>query len=369
VPELVALDLPGGPDFVSALEGVWDQGDAAFVLDRRLARAGQVRLMAMAAAGAVIEADGDRRTIGGGRPVEVGDALVVATSGATGRPKGVVLTHDAVAASAVATSHHLAVSADHDRWLACLPLAHIGGLAVITRALITGVPLTVHDGFDADAAERSGASLTSLVHTAMARIDPTRFRKILVGGSAPLTEPPPNAVTTYGMTETGSGVVYDRRPLPGLDVRIGPTGEIELRGPMLFRGYRDGLVPFDSCGYFATGDMGGLVEGRLRVDGRRGEMIITGGENVWPDAVEAVLRRVEGIAEVAVAGRPDPEWGQRVVAYVVPGETAPPSLDELRDVVKAELAAHCAPRELELVHELPKTALGKVQRHRLVADS
>src|SRR6266508_2123985 len=133
---LVALDLPGGPPFVVALRWVWDRGDAAFPIDRRLPAAARTRLLEAMAPSSVIDAGGEECSLAGGRPVEDGDALVVATSGATGEPKGVVLTHDAVAASAQATSNRLGV-VDSDHWLACLPLAHIGGLAVVTRALHT----------------------------------------------------------------------------------------------------------------------------------------------------------------------------------------------------------------------------------------
>jgi O-succinylbenzoic acid--CoA ligase len=156
-------------------------------------------------------------------------------------------------------------------------------------------------------------------------------------------------------------VVYDRRPLEGVDVRA-VDGELHVRGPMLLRAYRDGVDPKDSGGWFATGDAGRVETGGLvRVDGRIGDMIITGGENVWPDAVERVLRRMPGIAEVAVAGRADPEWGARVVAWIVAAGT-PPTLDEVRGAVKAELPAYTAPKELVLVEELPRTALGKVRR-------
>ena len=145
------------------------------------------------------------------------------------------------------------------------------------------------------------------------------------------------------MTETGSGVVYDGIPLDGVEVRIS-DGEVHLRCPMLFRCYRDGTSPLVD-GWFATGDGGHLdADGRLVVEGRIGELIITGGENVWPQAVEAVLSEHPAVRDVAVAGRPDAEWGEAVVAYVVAGDD-PPSLDELRDHVKASHALATTPRE------------------------
>src|SRR3546814_4025229 len=127
-----------------------------------------------------------------------------------------------------------------DRWLACLPFAHIGGLAVVMRALLTGTPWEWHRTFDADAVEhaaRAGCTLTSLVPTALARIGPSLFRAILLGGQAPPADRPPHVIATYGMTETGSGVVSDGAPLAGVGVRIGADGEVHLRGPMLLRSY------------------------------------------------------------------------------------------------------------------------------------
>src|SRR5690606_34836965 len=124
------------------------------------------------------------------------------------------------AASALATSQRLGVDPERDRWLACLPLAHVGGLSVVTRALLTGTPLTMHDGFDAAqlaAAVAAGCTLTSLVPTALARIDPAPWRRILLGGQAPPADRPANVIATYGMTETGSGVVYDGLPLDGVE--------------------------------------------------------------------------------------------------------------------------------------------------------
>ena len=325
---LVTLDLPGGPAFVAALRRVWDAGDAAFPVDQRLPPIAKAALIAAMAPAAAIDSSAAETTLEGGLPMEPGDALVVATSGAAGAPKGVVLTHDAVAASAAATNARLGVTpADH--WLACLPLSHVGGLSVVTRALAGGTRLTVLPGFDAAAVAEAGATLVSLVATLLPRVEPARFRSIVLGGSAPPRDLPPNVVTTYGMTETGSGVVYDGRPLDGVEVRIDRTGEIHVRGPMLLRAYRDGTDPRRD-GWFATGDLGRWdPDGRLVVDGRRGDLIISGGENVWPEPVEAVLRRHPKVGDVAVGGTSDPEWGQVVTAYVVAAGEAP-TLDELR---------------------------------------
>jgi O-succinylbenzoic acid--CoA ligase len=346
---LVAIAARGDDAFVDALRRAWDRGDAVLPVDPRLPAA---------AARRVVEA------MRVGEPVEDGDALVVATSGTTGEPKGVVLTHDAVRASALATSARLAVDPSADRWLACLPLAHVGGLAVVLRALVTDTPLVVHDGFDPGAVAAAGATLVALVPTALRRLaEPGAFRAIVLGGSAPPPDRPANVVATYGMTETGSGVVYDGVPLDGVDVRTSAAGHIEVRGPMLLRAYRDGSDPKAADGWLDTGDVGEWDGRELVVHGRAGDLIISGGENVWPAAVEGVLATVAGVAEVAVVGRRDPEWGERVVAVVVAADrAAPPTLDALRDAVKEQLGPWAAPKELELVDALPRTALGKVRR-------
>lgn len=370
MPHLVAIDLPGGRSFVDALQREWDAGNAVLPVDRRLPGAARAALLATMAPSAIVDAGG-RYALDGGRDVEPGDALVMATSGSTGTPKGVVLTHEAIAASASATTRRLRMTAD-DMWLACLPLSHVGGLSVVTRALLTDTPLVVHDGFDAQrvtAAANDGVTAVSLVATALQRIDPAIFRVVVLGGSRPPAMLPPHVHTTYGMTETGSGVVYDGWPLSGVDVRINDDAEVLLRCPMLLRCYRDGSTPIDDEGWLHTGDLGRwLPDGRLHVDGRRGDLIITGGENVWPDPVEALLAQHPAVAEVALVGVPDPEWGQRVTAFVVSG-TNPPSLAELRALVTQNMPAFCAPKALQLVDSLPRTALGKVQRHLLASPS
>ena len=365
-PRLVAIDLPGGPPFVDALRDVWDAGDAALP-GRPAAPPPGARPRCWrrwAPAPSSIGRRPDRpTTLDGGRPVEPGDALVVATSGSTGAPKGVVLTHAAVAASARATSDRLGVVQD-DHWLACLPLAHVGGLAVVTRAMVVGTSLTVLPAFEPAAVAAVGATpRVARRHRPAAHRSRRRSARSCSAARPHRRDLPANVVTTYGMTETGSGVVYDGRPLDGVEVRIDDDGQIHLRGPMLLRAYRDGTDPLVD-GWLPTGDLGRWHDdGRLVVDGRRGDLIITGGENVWPEPVEAVLRAQPGVADVAVAGTPDDEWGQRrhrlrrarrrsgrrrSTRCATPSRTCLPPF--------------CAPRRLVVVDAIPRTALGKVRR-------
>jgi O-succinylbenzoic acid--CoA ligase len=156
-------------------------------------------------------------------------------------------------------------------------------------------------------------------------------------------------------------MAYEHRALDGVELKV-VDGEIHVRGPILFRAYRDGADPKGPQGWFATGDGGSLDGEHLEVFGRIGDMIITGGENVWPVPIENILSTHPGIAEVAVVGRPDPEWGQRVTAVVVPEGEAEFELDELRELVRSELPAYCAPHALEFVSVLERTPLGKLQR-------
>jgi O-succinylbenzoic acid--CoA ligase len=383
MPDLVALELPGGEELVHALVDVWEAGNAACPLDPRLPSGAARQMLEALAPSAVIGPGGEMTRLAQGEPVEPGDALVMATSGSTGLPRGVVLTHAAVTASARATSARLSVDPARHHWLACLPLAHVGGLSVVTRALVTGTPLTVLPGFDAEevgALARSGrATHVSLVATALGRVDPSAFHTILLGGAAPPGTLPANVVTTYGMTETGSGVVYDGRPLDGVELAVGTgrpgegaPGEILVRAPMLLRAYRDGsdpriAGPDRSGGWLPTGDAGHFgADGSLVVDGRIAEVIVTGGEKVWPATVERVLAAHPRVADVAVWKRADPEWGERVVAWVVPvSPDDPPALPALVDLVRSSLAPWAAPKELVVVGSLPRTGSGKVRRSAL----
>lgn len=402
------MDLPGGPDFVRALQQVWDSGNAALPIDPRLPAPMRKAVIEAMSPSAMIGPDGICHRLAGGVPLEQEDALVVATSGTTGKQKGVVLTHSAVQASALATSKCLKADPSTDRWLACLPLAHIGGLSVVTRALHTGIPLIVQDGFDMNkviSAARSGATLVSLVATALRRIEPGLFRIVLLGASRAPADLPPNVVTTYGMTETGSGVVYDGIPLEGVEVRVSwrdpapqgelldpgadtasvklaeigqadqvKLGEVLLRCPMLLRCYREGPNgasptgedPRLEGGWFPTGDAGWIDENqRLHVAGRIAEVIVTGGEKVWPAAVEAVLNTHPCVEEIAISGQPDPEWGQAVVAWVVPSKSGPPSLEDLQAMASEQLPPWSKPKKMKVVSSLPRTALGKLRRELL----
>lgn len=361
--ELVALDVPAGPGFVEHLRRCWDAGDAVLPIDRRLPAPARASLLASMRPTSLIDESGTRR-LADGLPVEPDDALVVATSGSTGDPKGVVLTHAAIESSARASSRALGVT-EADHWLACLPLAHIGGLSVVTRALVMNTRLTVIERFDADEVTRLAQSCTlvSLVATALARIDASLFRLILLGGSRPPENLPLNVISTYGSTETGSGIVYDGRPLDDVEIRLAADDEILIRGPMLMRGYRDGSTSIDVDGWLHTDDEGEwLPDGRLHVRGRRGDVIVTGGQKVWPDPVERAIGKFLPQVDMCVLGLDDDEWGQRVVLVTTRRDL---HLDTIRGAVRELLPAYCAPREIRVVDEIPRTALGKIQRAEL----
>jgi O-succinylbenzoic acid--CoA ligase len=355
-----------GPELVTSIQRAWDQGHAIFPIDQRLPPASKRAVVAAVRPTRIVEAHGET-SLPDGLPAEPGDAVVVATSGSSGAPKAVVHTHASLRASAQATSRRLSATPD-DIWLACLPVSHIGGLSVITRSLLTGSHVIVQEKFTVEgyeAAAQEGATLVSLVHTALSRVDASLYRTVLLGGSAAPEHRPENVVTTYGMTETGSGVVYDGTPLDGVDIKI-EHGEILIRGAMLMRGYRDAPSSIDTNGWLHTGDVGSVtVDGRLHVAGRRGDLIISGGENIWPEPIERILATLNDVRDCAVIGLPDPEWGQRVVAVLETDGTPRVTVDAVRSAVKEHLPAYMAPREVTFMH-IPRTASGKIQRHLIV---
>jgi o-succinylbenzoate---CoA ligase len=331
-------------------------------------------------------------------------ATIVFTSGTTGRPRAAVLSHGNHTASADAWASVLSPR-PRDRWLACLPLCHVAGLAIVMRAGRWGVPLEVVERFDAGhIAARIEAGIThlSLVPTQLEpllevldRVAATAtLRAVLVGGGpipigtlerARATGLP--VLTTYGSTETGSGVAVGGaeaatlrdpaalRALPGVELRIAePTddagiGPVLVRGAMVFRGYLDDpTATADRLrgGWLHTGDLGSLDgAGLLRIADRRDDLIVSGGENIYPAEVEAVLLAHPDILDAAVLGQPDPVWGSVPVAAIVvaPGSAVGDAalLQHCRD----HLAGYKVPVRLARLAELPRNASGKILRHQL----
>jgi O-succinylbenzoic acid--CoA ligase len=382
--DVVAVSLEPGPVWLDLVAETWAAGAALLPIDHRLPPREAGGLLERARPTVSLDAAGPRRIDGEAADPEI--ALIVHTSGTGGAPKFVQLDRLAIDAAVACSASALGAS-DGDRWLCCLPPAHVGGLLVLLRAVVLGAPVTIHPGFDAAAvAAERGSAFTSLVPTMLGRLiaagaELSGFRAILVGGAhlspdlrASAEQAGASVVETYGLTETCGGVVYDGVPLPGTEMRIDPEGSIELRGPTLMRGYRFDpsatAAAFTEDGWLRAGDAGEIdAEGRLHVVGRFDDLINTGGEKVWPDEVEAALREHPGVRDVAAGGRPDPEWGQRVAVWVVPADPSdPPTLDELRAFVATTLPRHAAPRELTLAERLPRTASGKLRRAALPRD-
>ncbi len=363
VRDLVALDLPSSPRLFQLVENEWERGNAVMILDQRLSPELKRKHVTLAGATMLIGSDESAQHLSG-VPVEEGDALVVMTSGSTGQPRAAVHTHDSIAASARASFIRLGLTtASH--WLLCLPPSHVGGFSVFSRCHTMGMPLTVHESFQAErvlAAAKDGATHVSLVLTALRRIDSSVFRKVLLGGSSMPKDLPANVVTTYGLTETMGGVVYNGQPLDGVEIRI-VEGEILIKSPSLMRCYRFGE---NLAEWFLTGDLGHLeADGKLTVHGRRGDLIVTGGEKVWPKTVEDALLAHPQVADCAVRGLPDPEWGSRVVAWVVTMAKSP-NADQFRGFVRDELSPIHAPKEIRFVDQIPRTTLGKVDQQALL---
>jgi O-succinylbenzoic acid--CoA ligase len=370
---VVAVALPPGEAWLGIASTAWAAEASLLPVDHRLAAPAAQSLLADGRPTVLVSPQGWRR-VRSGRPADPGVALIVPTSGSSGRPRLVELTRAAVEA-AVASSLRALTADAGDGWVSCLPFAHIGGLLVLLRGVLGGAPLLFRG--PAELEPVAGFPFVSVVPTQLVRtldagVEFRGYRALLVGGGgmdaalrSRLAAAGAPCVVTYGLTQSCGGVVYDGTPLPGVSVRIDEGGEIQLGGPTLLRGYRDGSAAgLTADGWLPTGDAGRLDgDGRLHVHGRLDDLIVTGGENVWPGDVEAALRSHPAVTDCAVFGRPDPSWGQRVVAAVVPRDRAvPPTLEELRDHVGALLGRHQAPRELLLVESLPRTALGKLQR-------
>jgi O-succinylbenzoic acid--CoA ligase len=366
VNRLVALDMPASVYFANHVQNAWEAGDAVFPIDQRLPQSSKESLIKQFKPSVVIDASGKTVDLPNSEPTAHSDALVIATSGSTGAPKGVVHTHESI--RALLSMSQLRLQTDSTtHWLLCLPVSHVAGFSILARSILLGNPISILSKFDENEAlnaARAGATHVSLVPTTMQRIDPSIFNTILLGGAAAPPHLPDNVVTTYGMTETFGGIAYNGTPLDGVDVRT-INEIIELKSPSLFRQYRgqDAERPTDE--WFKTGDNGAVLDNQIRVFGRQDDMIITGGENVWPLAVEAVVATFPGVEQVVVGGIDDYQWGQRVVAWIVSSREPAPTLENLREHVKQQLPSFCCPTELRVVKEIPMTSLGKVDIQKL----
>jgi o-succinylbenzoate---CoA ligase len=363
----------------AALDGT---GPALLPVDPRLP-AERVRALLQALRPATLETlEGTQRLGPGDSPaLAPGTAVVIATSGSSGEPKGVELSAAALRHSARASLDRIGARPG-EAWLSCLPPSHISGLQVFVRSLLSGVPPVV--------LERLGALLVrvrvgdlpqyvSLVPTQVRRLldEPggrealAGFRAILLGGAAvpaglraEAAAAGARVITTYGMSETCGGCVYDGEPLDGVSARIGPGSRIRRAGPVLFSGYRgrpDLTAAALDGGWFVTSDVGEVdARGRLTVRGRADGMINTGGEKVSADEVASVLEDCPGVREAVVVGRADPEWGELVTAIVVPADpAAPPGLEVLRGFARGRLPDYAVPRAVVVVPAVPLLSSGK----------
>ena len=366
VNRLVALDMPASVDFANHVRNAWDSGDAVFPVDQRLPQSAKQSLIKQFKPAAVIDATGNLVDLPNSEPTTHNDALVIATSGSTGAPKGVVHTHESI--RALLTMSQLRLQTDSStHWLLCLPVSHVAGFSILARSILLANPISILQKFDeAEAmnAARAGATHVSLVPTTLQRIDPSVFNTILLGGAAAPPNLPDNVVTTYGMTETFGGIAYNGYPLDGVEVRT-MNERIELKSPSLFRTYRGQDAERPTGDWYETGDSGAFSNNQIRVFGRKDDMIITGGENVWPLAVEKVVATLPGVEQVVVGGIEDEQWGQRVVAWIVSSRDVAPTLDNIREHVRTQLPSFCAPTELRMVKEIPMTSLGKVDTQKL----
>jgi o-succinylbenzoate---CoA ligase len=391
----VGLALPAGRAFAAALHGCWLLGAVAVPLDLRLGE--EERAVQAKGCETVVEAPLDA-VDASAQPAAAPTspptpplrathdldavAAVVHTSGTSGHPTPVELTYGNFLWSALGSALALGLDAD-ERWLCPLPVSHVGGLSILVRSAIHGTTVVVHERFDAAAvaAALPSCTLVSLVPTMLARLldaglsEPGRLRCGLIGGG-----PVPPAVLeraratglplaqTYGLTQACSQVTTSAvgdpstagRPLFCTTVAIAGDGEILVSGPTLAPGVAgpDGMLH--------TGDLGELDDrGRLTVTGRRSETIVTGGENVAPAEIEAVLEAHPAVAEAAVHARPDPEWGEAVVATVVLRDGMRIDPADLRAHCRAALAGFKVPKAIELATSLPRTASGKLRRDAL----
>jgi O-succinylbenzoic acid--CoA ligase len=375
--EQVGIALAPGADFAVALHGCLLLGAAGLPIDLRLGAA--ERAARLGGVAAIIEDPVDGPALAHvARHRSDAVATVMYTSGSTAAPKQVSLTYGNWLSNALGSAVALGLDLD-ERWLCPMPLAHVGGLSILLRSAIYGTTVVLPGVFDAPVVKRylsdreQRITLVSLVPTMLSRLldagleRPPTLRWALLGGG-PI---PPALVrraraagvpvaSTYGMTEACSQIATRGWPLPGVELQRAEDGELLVRGPTVAQG---ALGP---DGWLHTGDLGVLDErGRLTVIGRRSDTIVTGGENVAPAEVEAVLLEHPAVADAAVHERADAEWGERLVATVVLRDGAETNAEELRAHCASHLAAFKVPKSVALTDVLPRSPTGKLLRREL----
>jgi O-succinylbenzoic acid--CoA ligase len=361
-----------------ALDG---SGPAILPVDASLPAARIRQLIDAFEPDAVIDEHGEARIRSESPGTDPDTAVIIGTSGSTGEPKGVELSAAALSHSARASLAR-AGARPGERWLACLPVSHVAGLQVLVRSIVGGTEPVIAAEATAravDEAAAAGCAHVSVVPTQLVRLlgSPggaaalARYRCVLVGGAAAgaavldqAREAGVGAVTTYGMSETCGGCVYGGVPLDGVAVRAGEDGRLRISGPVLMNRYHgrpDLTAAALENGEFVTSDLGYVgQDGRVVIRGRADDVINTGGHKVVPGEVAAALSDCPGIREVVVVGRPDPEWGERVTAVVVPADPAePPGLELVRNHVRARLPRYACPSEVVLTEAIPVLPSGK----------
>jgi O-succinylbenzoic acid--CoA ligase len=377
--ERVALALTSGEELVIALHGCLLAGAAAVPVDLRLGEEERSRRLAGAE---VVVSERLRGSQGSGANSFGGDPVVAVmhTSGTTAAPKAVELTYSNFQASALGSAVALGLD-PAERWLCPMPLTHVGGLSIPIRSAIYATTAILRGRFETEAVltelmdPARRITMVSLVPTMLSRLldaglerPPTLRWALLGGGPIPpvLLERAEAAgvgvAPTYGMTETCSQIATFGWQLPGAEIRTS-SGEVVVRGPMVSRG------ALSDDGWLHTGDLGRFdARARLEIIGRKADTIITGGENVAPAEVEAVLLQHPGVQDAAVVGRPDPEWGEALVAVLVPRDGAAVDPDQLRAFCRERLAPFKVPKAVEFTEELPRTPSGKLLRRQLEAE-
>lgn len=362
---LVALDLPLGPELQRAIADCYHAGEAFSVLDQRWSELRRRDMLSILRPHVVQNSEGFLAPPDEPLGIAEGDGAVVLTSGTSGRPRAAVLTWDALTASAQRTSLALRRGGP-TRWFASLPPVHIGGCAVVVRALLTDDELIFGTSDELLAGPPRGATHCAVVTTQLHRYDLSHYACVLVGGGPAPHDRPANVVSTYGSTETGSGVVYDGKPLEGVRVRE-KDGELLIASPTLLRSYRhsdvDWVLDDHGTRWFPTGDGGRVNDaGTVSVSGRLAYVINTGGEKVWPEDLESVMEGLIGVTDLAVVGEEDAEWGQRVVVAAVTRRDPEAVLADLRAVAREHLGPWARPSRLVVLASIPRTANGKVRR-------